>query len=361
MLLVIFGAGASFDSADVPQMPVRPWLRPPPLAKELADKRFNEIAAELPNCLPIIDRLRHRMADNPDAFSLETELAKLTEASIDSAERRQQLAAFQIYLHRVVAKASNEWMNATAGLTRYLTLLNYIYDWHCQTGMAVRLATFNYDLLLDAAAAGLVADWRLYTFEDYISRSDFRLFKLHGSTSWSRVHHFNRHTRSVSAAMELAAANQLGEGLLTADPPREDALSSHDPDAGHTTYSVALPAIAIPMEGKTTFECPEPHIAALRADLPEVTQLLIVGWRAAEPHAVELLAGSAPQEGLHPAYALGIVSGSEQDSEETLRNLNPVAARGRLAFTEAGGFSAFIGNLGAHMTALHDATPRGKP
>ena len=37
---------------------------------------------------------------------------------------------------------------------------------------------------------------------------------------------------------------------------------------------------------------------------------MIVGWRAAEAHAVKLLEGSAPQEGLTPGYALGLVSGS---------------------------------------------------
>ena len=115
------------------------------------------------------------------------------------------------------------------------------------------------------------------------------------------------------------------------------------------------------MAGKTEFECPAGHLEALRADLPEVTHVLIVGWRAAEPHAVELLTGSTPQEGLHPAYALGIVSGSEQDAEEVQRNLGAVAAKGRLAFVEPGGFSTFTEKLEVHMSDLDHATPRGKP
>ena len=224
MLLVIFGAGASYDSADRERLRVTRGLLPPPLARDLVDERFNNIAAQLPNSLPIIDRLRHRMGRDPAAFSLESELAKITEASLESAERRQQLAAFRFYLHRVIRQSVGEWMEATSGFTRYLTLLNYIHDWHRQTGTPVRLATFNYDVLLDSAASALIANWRLTQLEDYVNRPDFRLFKLHGSTTWSRVYPFDQSTNPLLAAMELAAADQLAGGDITANYPTDNML-----------------------------------------------------------------------------------------------------------------------------------------
>jgi hypothetical protein len=77
MLLVIFGAGASFDSADRLRLFQSGGLQPPPLAKELVGGRFNSIAASLPNSLPVIDRLRRRMGTDPTA-GLESELARLS-------------------------------------------------------------------------------------------------------------------------------------------------------------------------------------------------------------------------------------------------------------------------------------------
>jgi hypothetical protein len=169
MLLVIFGAGASHDSAD-PHAPVESL----PLTKDLVGPRFADIAMRLPASRPIIDRLRSQMTSDPTA-SLETELAKLAQASENAPERRAQLVAFRFYLRRAIENATTEWMAVTRGFTRYLTLLNYILDWHRTTGTAVRLATFNYDTLLETALEDVLANWYLRDLAAYVSREDFRL------------------------------------------------------------------------------------------------------------------------------------------------------------------------------------------
>jgi hypothetical protein len=343
MLLVIFGAGASYDSAnrtllDRAALPATP----PPLAKDLVSHHFGHIAADLSASRPIIDRLRLRMGTEP-AASLETELALLAEASATSPERRQQLVAFRFYLHRVIQDTITDWLRVTDGFTHYLTLLNRLFDWHKQTRKRIRLATFNYDELLDLAAQDVLTGWNFSSdLPAYVNRHEFQLFKLHGSTDWARVIQRSAtiNTPMVSASMDMAASVLQPGGTIVARPP-----SAHVGADGLVT----LPAMAIPMAAKTNFECPPEHIFALQSSLPNVTHLLIIGWRAAEAHAVRLLEGSEPQQGLKPGYALGIVSGSEDGVEEVERNLGAVWRKGHLMFKETEGFSAFIARLDEHM------------
>ena len=50
-----------------------------------------------------------------------------------------------------------------------------------------------------------------------------------------------------------------------------------------------FPAIAIPLERKRNVECPQAHIDYLTGVLPEVTKLLVIGWRGADAPFVEIL------------------------------------------------------------------------
>ena len=349
MLLVIFGAGASYDSADMNRLvelgrhhnAVRL-----PLAKDLVTPNFDDVAASIPASRPIIDLLRRRM-DPDGATSLETALAAIAEASGGSAERRQQLMAFRFYLHRVINDTANRWLGTTTrGFTHYLTLMNEIYEWHLRTGLRVSLATFNYDILLDLAAEDVVTGWDFSRqLPRYVERDDFRLFKLHGSTDWARLVETEVPfgTQSLRAAMTLAAEDRIPAGVIEAHFPSDQIDQQH---------RLFLPALAVPMAGKTAFECPPEHVAILRSVMSQVTHVLIVGWRAAERHAVELLEGADPQNGLMPGYALGLVTGSQQDADEVEHNLGSVWDRARVRFVAANGFSSFIENLTMHMTDL---------
>src|ERR1700674_4535941 len=111
VLLVIFGAGASFDSAntDVRYVPAGErqvpgfGVLPPPLAKDIVSHQFDDIAARTTGSRPVIDRLRRRMGSDTTA-SLETELARLYEKPGASPNRRQQLVTFRFYLLQVIMR-----------------------------------------------------------------------------------------------------------------------------------------------------------------------------------------------------------------------------------------------------------------
>ena len=55
-----------------------------------------------------------------------------------------------------------------------------------------------------------------------------------------------------------------------------------------------FPAIAIPVETKSGFECPQDNLDCLRHLLPSTTKILIVGWRATEQHFLRILKETLP-------------------------------------------------------------------
>jgi hypothetical protein len=322
MLLVVFGAGASFDSSrNFPDD--HPGVARPPLAKDLVNPEFGYLAARIPGSRVVVDEIRRlRTADT--ATSLETQLTRIAAAAGETPEGRQQLMAFRFYLHSVIDKSVSDWLELTNGFTNYLTLLSYLQRWQHSTATPIRLVTFNYDVMLDRAAEEVFAGWRLSgSLEGYAQRADCRLFKLHGSTSWARSFRVPVpvHAPMVPRALELAAQGQ--------------------PDRGLT-----IPAMAIPLVEKMAFECPDDHVQKLRDDLPAVKHVLIIGWRAAEQHALHLLRGEGDaRQGLFPSYSLGIVDRGDAGVEEVRTNLDDVGRKGRFLLGETGGFTALINTL----------------
>ena len=58
---------------------------------------------------------------------------------------------------------------------------------------------------------------------------------------------------------------------------------------GETQLESLFPALAIPVEAKQEYECPDDHLQALNECLPKITKLLVIGWRASEDQFLDLL------------------------------------------------------------------------
>lgn len=315
MLMVIFGAGASFDS--VPSDPPNKdslrspseWIvnkqsNRPPLANQLFEERsmFAETLERYPRCLAIVPRLRHL-----GGRLLEEVLEQFQTEAVSYAPGYQQLAAVRYYLHEMLWVCGEAWLREAHSVTNYRTLLDEINRFR-RADETVGLVTFNYDTLLEPALADL--GMRLDDIADYIKQHPhYKLFKVHGSVNWGHrcgsagfdpyrndigpqraIDHMIMNVQSIQITNSYAVVKSHPMAWIYQDP--------------------VFPAIAIPVQSKTTFECPQEHVECLKGLLPKVNKILVIGWRATEELFLNLLAELLPGRVL-----IYIVAGSEEDAK----------------------------------------------
>src|SRR6266446_3642263 len=133
MLMVIFGAGASYDSAQAFPLPpplyavgvdsAGPWR--PPLASNLfrdLNQAFGHIVKRYPKLSHILPYLRQPS----NGRSIEEELEFLQTQAQGHPERARQFASVTFYLRDLLFEVSNEWRDKTSGVTNYAPLIDEI-------------------------------------------------------------------------------------------------------------------------------------------------------------------------------------------------------------------------------------------
>lgn len=340
MLMVIFGAGASYDScptyppgADVPTSDGLARLNRfnrLPLANELFENRplFADTIERFPDCQPIVPRLRSLTNE-----TLEAALEDLQTQSEGYARGRRQLAAVRFYLHQAIAGSENGWRGVAKGITNYKRLLDQIERSHPKE--QVCLVTFNYDTLLEDALRQF--DLPITSIDDYTKKHPlYRVFKLHGSTNWAREVETTAHIEMGPNIDSIFA--QLIEHLEKIRITDTDVFSRNDP-AGLVRRKPTFPAIAIPVERKHKFECPQHMLDELTVLLPQITKVLVIGWRATEAHFLDLL-----KEHLQWGRGLNvyIVSANETESQKTKAQIEKALPTLRFSPETAVGFTEFM-------------------
>ena len=328
MLMVIFGAGASYDSwssrrpvedlrTERANNPIRP-----PLANELFlnNDFFRARVARYPDCRKLIPELEPRF----DAeFSVEQQLERI-KGQADS-EAIRQLTAIEHYLRVLIIDCQNAWSELTMGVSNYPTLINQIQ----RSGSSCCFVTFNYDTMIEdgLAECGI----QIKRMDDY-PRGQFPLFKLHGSVNWERfveypAPQFPKDVESKINPIQWAPHARPSDVIRLIGESRE--LIEQMP-------STWVPALAIPVATKSKFVCPTSHEATLRQLIPQVTKVLVVGWRAGEQNFIEMLAGGLT----HPVKTLA-VCGNEKSAGVTLARLADAGSLGD-TYQDPGGFSDFV-------------------
>ena len=354
MLLVIFGAGASFDSSPTYTVGTVPagmgemggandYYRPP-LAKDLFANRpiFTNALDRFPRCKAIVPRLRDPAVTSGEK-SIETLLQQIEEEAKTYTRALQEVAAVRCYLQLAIYECERHWRQITTGITNYLTLLREIERTH-KGGEPVCLVTFNYDTLLEDALESLCLEFKIKGMQDYTQKSAlFRVFKLHGSVNWAQEAQIQLPTHLslgnppavLSYMVEHAAELQASNRFVLCEP---NAMGVAD-------NRPVFPAIAIPTETKSVFQCPQEFIDELTSLLPNVTKLLTIGWRATEYHFLHLL-----NQLLRPGVQLYVVGGPRKNLGDALPGeevkvricesltMKPPCS----AFVDEGGFTEFI-------------------
>lgn len=254
-----------------------------------------------PQCLPIVPWLRHL-----NGKPLERELERLQDEGKEYAERYKQIAAVRYYLHFMLWNCDQAWMSQTVkGITNHKTLLDQIQRWR-REGEKVCIVTFNYDRILESALS--VVGVQIKSLAHYISHDTYKVIKVHGSVNWGR---------EVDTPLEIARVEPRNVwGLANEMITRAADLKISQRYRLCTQLSIAMegqanvfPAIAIPVENKNDFECPEEHLTELESFIPTVSKMLLIGWRATDAPFLDLLRKrlSGPVRGM-------IVAGSQQEA-----------------------------------------------
>jgi hypothetical protein len=334
MLMVIFGAGASYDSCS--SFP--PWNFPrsehlwhrPPLAKELflPLAHFRGASEKYSRLQPLLPYLEAKV-------DIETILEEFRAESENDAERRSQLLAIQYYLRQMIASCQGEWRSLTRGVSNYKTLLDQVRG-HSR----VCFVTFNHDTLLENALEGI--DVRLEAISDYTSHPKYSLIKPHGSIDWKLWIPKEENTSLIRFGDQpgeqdmIRAAPVVGERRII---EKEGRTPPSPPATGPWFF---LPALAIPTVSKHTFVCPQAHVNALESLIPKVTKIAIIGWRAGEHHFLKKL-----KDGLTRPVPVIAACGGAKDSTETYERMEAAGIPADFRRDAAGaaeGFTEFVVN-----------------
>jgi hypothetical protein len=338
MLLVIFGAGASYDS--VPTYPPGSHIavgetlnhfHRPPLANDLFANRpaFADAITLFAECQPIVPQLR-----NLKGVNLEAALQDLQSKARDYPRGLQQLAAVRYYLQYILWQCGNAWRIVAKGVTNYNTLLDQI-ERSNKGNNPVSLVTFNYDTLLEDALSNF--GLQIESFADYTKKHPFyRYFKVHGSVNWARI--VENEIQSKNPAHAWSVAHEWIQRVAELHITDDYVLCSEYPTA-IVGGRPAFPAIALPIEKNKNFECPPNLLTELCALLPETSQILTIGWRATEEHFLNLL-----KTHLRPGVHLHVVAGTRGDAEDARVRICRALVNNppRNISESGGGFSDFI-------------------
>jgi hypothetical protein len=335
MLMVIFGAGASYDSVEA----IRPGTgkgqeeNRPPVADQLFEDRprFTQEMTRYRDCVPLIPRLRTR----ENGLSVEDMLGRLYEEAPTHGARYRQFAAIRFYLYSMICSCQRHWLDASKGITNHVALIDQIDRWLPVYGK-VCLVTFNYDLWIEHAL-----DYKrigIRSLPDYISHPSFKLIKAHGSISWARQ------VRNPVIDLTGKDAQQVAFELIEHSEELEFAdefvwSGGHELGLLSTPSGriPAVPALAIPLVAKMAFECPKAHEDALRDCIPAVSKVLVIGWRGAEQHFLQLLSGLSGGKKI-PGL---VVAGNRGTASEVIVGLSRATDRITWSASESG-FSDFV-------------------
>jgi len=311
--MVIFGAGASFDSD--PNDPATPASHSgsrgdrPPLAGNLFWAGYGGFARRYPACQGLLKRLRAA------APNIEPELEQIRAESQRKTFMLRELEAIRYYLRALIDATEAQWLEGLRDhVTTYTHLLQEIEEWREELGSEVALVTFNYDCLLDKACRSVVPELKLKGVSDFGHGKAHYVYKLHGSTDW-----FEEVSLSVTVAITGVGSDFENELIDLAGyiHPTGRYVRTNEQTEGQEPFGRLRPAIAIPMvtKGGDDFACPTDHVRYLRQAIPVVSDLVVVGWRAEEQHFQQLWRSSIQQARKTQLRRLLVVDATRESAE----------------------------------------------
>jgi len=342
--MVIFGAGASHDATALFPSTTDGHKDRPPVTDQLFDQaRFRDSIGHFSACGALVTDVRETLAaarQKGEARSVEQVLDQIQQQAEEGSRRRQrQLMAFRYYVQEVVGSTAGRFGDLVAGQTNHQTLINRIEEWReDHSSESVCLVTFNYDTLIERALQDVLG-LRFQEIKDYIGRGGYTLLKLHGSVNWLQpidieaTHPFPAWIGGPDDQIRQQLIERAGE--YEVDDGTFQVVA--DPKMIRVGDNFAVPAIAIPIQGKRSFVCPADYPNKFKDCLRETTKLMLVGWRGAEAHFLALWRGNVG----HGLDSI-VVTGSTATAGETWERIGKGAEIAKTATFVGDGFTGLL-------------------
>lgn len=323
MLMVVLGAGASFDcvpdaNLGTGMIAEREELKPP-VTDGLFDLRRNLVLGAAQN----FDTqgalvMELRAVASAAEGSVEDELQRHLERAENGDENmRRGLLALRYFIRQVVSFSTERWSTLAGHQTNYRSLLAKIDRRRMDAGEEVVLVTFNYDLLLETALRLQLGIEKNHI--DAYPTGVYKVFKPHGSVDWMRV---------VTAIEEHNPQQVIATGVMPTDDSQIVRREDTNPQPGW------IPALAVPTVSKSSFECPPAHVDALTGLLPQVDRLLTIGWRGRERTFLDLCA-----EHFRPGLTGLVVSGDPASAKSIALHLRDALPESTILPSSSSGLS----------------------
>lgn len=338
--LIIFGAGASYDYSQEGN-----GKKISPLTRDLVEMDFSD--ADLLDKYEGVGDLLGEIATSvrKGEKSFEGALREIEERDKSEATQKQFIA-MEFYLQSLFGQISDptrprigiheEERRRMHRMNNYRTLLNRINN--NSNGRAC-VVSFNYDTLFEDSLPENIRPTRIH---DYISK-DIKIIKPHGSHDWiyiNRISHRDFSQFGAENEFEWCCKELTFLPKMKKEAPPYHKREVEERKSRSKELVSQYPAIAIPLEGKDNHICPKEHIDEFKKTLPDVDRVLIIGWRAADPLVLDILAESLPEMG----YKVLIVSETKDGAEEIAGRVKEKLKIVDDNYIEAygGGFSGFV-------------------
>lgn len=345
-LLVIVGAGASFDCLGSNIDPTN--IARPPLTQRLAagTEDGRSLSLHYPDVQPLLSylqlRLERRKPTENEPQTLEDALAEYL--ARPGANTKYHVAAMRFYLRDLLWRAGSSVLQANGGITNYTPLVSRCYEWAEGRDRHACMISFNYDTLLESACVGQFGRLGFHPADlaSYIDNRYMSVLKPHGSVLWAWRY-------PVDGVQGGYAPNIVGYGepdsidrsvVFAAGAPQDSVPITLQAELGERVLSrPALPALALPVTNKTSLVWPAEQDDYFTRVIPNGSfgRVLIIGWRAAEDHFLQLLGRL-----IIPEAQFLVVTGSDEDADETAGRVVHYAVQGTRRVTGPRAFTTLV-------------------
>lgn len=346
-LLVVIGAGASFDCWPYHVIPQSDWQKLP-LANDLfsPDPIQNSFLNKY-HLVGLASTLRQKARYQNDSFDIEAELAGIN----DNANKRgdfntlQNLFKARFYLHSLIWVLSQKTLQYTSSHTVYVDLLNQLKGWIDQSpsDRFVDIVVFNYDDLVERAMENVYNyDWysknKHTPLSAYYSGKNLRIYKPHGSVNWGRDITKNDSVFSYNAIDQAFHDFNEIEILNSFEFINPDIFNDAD------TPKTYVPAIAIPFKGKINFqECPQEMHKKMVEAIRGADKLISLGWKGADEHFTSLL--KQENDKLSEVYVVSPKAETQLDSIYPANRIKPYESTFRHFVSDSPALETVLGNI----------------